>query len=114
VSEAPSGISHGEVASTHDTTQDNLVPPGQRTHQEVLGAHPAEEVARLGAYLSARFPEELTRSNLQQPESYVQVAIRLLDGLSAHVPPSQKPRCETQYCNKPLHHTDGHGWIHFG
>jgi hypothetical protein len=114
MSEAPAGISHAEVASIHETTTDNLVPPGQTTHQVLVGEHPAEEVARLGAYLNARFPGELTRTNIQQPETYVQVAIRLMDGLSAHVAPSQLARCTIEYCNKPLGHTDGHRWVHYG
>ena len=102
-------------AHTHDTTGDQVVPPGS----EQDGAHlrPVDtlqvQVSRLESYLRTRFPHEMDRTNVQHAEKAVDAAIRLLDGLTAtHLPPKQ--RCDQQYCNKAQGHTDGHGWINAG
>lgn len=104
-------ISHGEIAEVHDTSSPDAVAPLQETHA-YRSTDPQQEVERLDTFLAEHFPEELTRTNVQQPESTVDIAIRLLTALAAKVPPSQQERCTDQYCNKPFGHRDIHGWVH--
>lgn len=105
-------ITHGEIAGVHETAADNYEAPGQTTH-EVTGHEASAELDRLHLWLAQHFPDEVTRTNTQQPEGPVDLAIRLLSGLSASVPPSQQERCTESYCNKPAGHTDIHGWVHY-
>jgi hypothetical protein len=98
--------------STHDTTTADLIPPGAEAHKKLNGS-PVQQIARLKAYLGQAFPDEVERSNRQQPEHTADLAIRLLQGLSTTVHPSQLARCDQQYCNKPANHADEHGWINY-
>ena len=102
-------------AKTHDTTGDQVVPPG--SEQDEAHLRPADtlqtQVSRLEAYLRTRFPHEVDRTNVQRAEKAVDVAIRLLDGLTAtHLPPEH--RCAQEYCNKAQGHADECGWINAG
>lgn len=98
--------------STTDTTGDTI-PPGAESHVK-LSAAPTAQVSRLKEFLAANFPEEVERSNAQHPETAADTAIRLLTGMHAHTPPTEVRRCGDQYCNKPQHHKDVHGWVHYG
>lgn len=104
-----------ENAGQTDTTTDGVIPPGAVSyeHDEESG-EPTFEIARLAAFLDTSFPEEMTRSNRQVPESPVDVAIRLLQALSASAPPHVLERCGEEYCNQPQGHRGEHGVVHSG
>lgn len=94
-----------------DTTTSDTIPPGSvqdRREHETTGDSDYH-VLRLADYLRAHFPRqmEVTRQYVEHP---VDVAIRLLAGLSSHSPQVTE-HCKEPYCNKPLHHADEHGWI---
>lgn len=102
-------------AKTHDTTTDQTIPPGSAQDGDHLRPTdtPEVQVSRLEAYLNTRFPHEMGRTNVQRIEKAVDVAIRLLDSLTAtHLPPEH--RCAQEYCNKMADHRDEHGWINAG
>lgn len=103
------------VASTTETSNDNLVPPGAEAHEHVEETgDPTFEIAKLGGFLEENFPEEMRLSNLQVPESAVDVAIRLLLALSSTAPLSAVQRCDQEYCNRPAGHSGDCGWVHNG
>jgi len=72
----------------------------------------AHQIARLEAYLNENFPAEVSAPpGHPDPETSVDVAMRLLTKLSAVAHPSQITRCDERFCNKPSGHTDEHGWV---
>lgn len=104
--------------ATLETTADNLVPPGAQSfdpdvnpNRDAVVYHDLE-LGRLADFLEQRFPDELDLSNRQEPESTVDVAIRLLTLFHATSPTAA--RCKTSYCNKPQGHQDAHGWVNNG
>ena len=101
-------IPHVEIAGVTETTDDNLLPPGA---EGVLGEDNITQIARLQEFLQTRFPDEVNRTNRQRPETPIETAIRLLDGLSTFGP--EVSRCAEQYCTKPAGHTDAHGVVHY-
>lgn len=113
---APASTSHMETAGQTETSDDNLVPPGAQAYPQGLGtADDSAEVSRLAMFLAVNFPDEVNRTNVQVPESPVDVAIRLLTGLHAHTANAEPDvRCAQEFCNKPQGHTDVHGWVHYG
>lgn len=110
----PASTSHGEVATTTPTADDNFTAPGTPEEPAPVAEFDRYELQRLEDYLKDRFPTEVGRTNRQRPETPVDTALRLLEGLHAHVPPTQVQRCQEAYCNKPQGHRDSHGWVHFG
>lgn len=99
-----------------DTTEDSFVPPGAESYvpdnpsRDSVVFHDLE-LGRLADFLAARFPDELGRTNRQEPESTVDVTIRLLSQFHASSP--NAARCRTAYCNKPQGHQDAHGWVNY-
>lgn len=77
---------------------------------EALRNPHAAEINRLNTFLMQSFPREMARTNVQKPESPVDVAIRLLRGLTAT---GVYARCSTQYCNLPVDHDGEHGFVQF-
>lgn len=98
--------------TSHDTTTADLIPPGQTSHVALNGS-PMQQVKRLKDYLEINFPDEMTRSNSQHKEHAADIAIRLITGLTAKAHPSQVAHCKQDYCNKPEHHIDEHGWVNY-
>lgn len=104
-----------ETAGQTETAVDGLVPPGAVDFgQAEESGDPTFEIARLAAFLDGAFPGEMARSNRQVPESPVEVAIRLLQALSATAPLHVLERCSAEFCNKAEDHQDEHGWVHNG
>jgi len=97
--------------STHDTTTADTIPPGAKSHERLNGS-PVQQIARLKAYLNQAHPEEMVATNRQHPEHPADIAIRLLQGMSA-VHPTAVTRCAQNYCNKPDGHADEHGWVNY-
>lgn len=103
---------------THDTTMEGPSFPPDFIRQGAPIADPGEalrnphaaEINRLNSFLMTSFPTEMNRTNRQAPESPVDVAIRLLQGLGAT---SAGPRCGQQYCNLPLNHDGDHGFVQY-
>jgi hypothetical protein len=52
----------------------------------------------------------MQRTNVASPESTVDVAVRLLQGLGST---GAGVRCTTEYCNLPLNHDGDHGFINY-
>lgn len=98
--------------SNHDTTTQDIVPPGADTHVAKNGS-PMMQVKRIKDFLEINYPDEMQRSNKQVVEHPADIAIRLLAGLTAKAHPSQVVRCAFNYCNKPESHIDEHGWIQY-
>lgn len=101
-------------AYTQDTADEAPV-----THPDVVGtplSDPGEalkdpakaELNKLHTFLMTAYPQEMTRSNVVKPESSVDVAIRLLQGLGVT---TGTPRCPAEYCNLPANHDGAHGFI---
>lgn len=100
----------------HDSTQESasapllvhgapIADPG-----EALRNPYAAELNRLHTFLVTSFPREVGRTNVQKPESTVDIAMRLLRGLSTTGP---YVRCSAEYCNLPVDHDGEHGFVHF-
>lgn len=70
----------------------------------------AAEVNRLNNFLMTAYPKEMTRSNVVVPETPVDVAIRLLQGLGVT---TGNARCPEQYCNLQANHDGEHGFVNF-
>lgn len=98
---------------TTETSADNLIPPGAVGH-EPPSYDAWVQTATLAHFLEENFPEEIIRTNLQQPETPVDTAMRLLLALSSQTPPSQVQRCTEPYCNRNAGHHGDHGWVHAG
>lgn len=103
------------TATVTDTGTDGLVPPGAESyeHDEETG-DTTYEITKLAMFLQENFPGEMSRSNRQAPEGVVDVAIRIIQGLSASAPLSVLERCEEDYCNRPKGHVGDCGWVHNG
>lgn len=108
---APHAETSGRVL---DTTTSDTVPPGSA---QDLGTHEKTgnsdyHVLRLTEYLREHFPHqmEVTRQFAEHP---VDVAIRLLAGLSSQAPQVAE-HCKEPYCNRPKGHADDHGWVNYG
>lgn len=114
MSEQPTQITSGQTA---ETTEDNLTPlgatPGAPVEFEEVG-DPLFDIAKLASFLDEAFPGERDRTNLQQPESVVDTAIRMLQALSASAPLSVLARCGEEYCNRPAGHVGECGVVHNG
>lgn len=100
--------------AVHDTTAEGspLATPSAPISDpgEALRNPHAGEVNRLNSFLMRSFPEAMGRTNRQAPESPVDVAIRLLSGLSAT---GVHPRCPAEYCNLPAQHDGEHGYVNY-
>jgi hypothetical protein len=70
----------------------------------------AAEINRLNTFLMTTFPRATGGHNRQMAETPVDVAIRLLSGLSAT---GVYARCPSEYCNKPEHHDGEHGVVNY-
>jgi hypothetical protein len=70
----------------------------------------AAELNRLHTFLMTNFPREMQRTNVAAPETAVDVAIRLLQGLGST---GAGVRCTTEYCNLPLNHDGDHGYVNY-
>jgi hypothetical protein len=79
--------------------------PGEALRNPLVG-----EMNKLRTFLMMAYPREMHRSNLTKAETPVDVAIRLLKGLSSTAP---GPRCTDEYCNLPLNHDGPHGFVNF-
>jgi hypothetical protein len=77
---------------------------------EALRSPWAAEVNRLHSFLMTNFPREMQRTNVASPDSTVDIAIRLLQGLGST---GAGARCATEYCNLPLNHDGDHGFINY-
>lgn len=77
---------------------------------EALRNPHAGEINRLHSFLMTAFPGAMGRTNVQTPETPVDVAIRLLTGLSAT---GTHRRCTAEYCNLPAEHDGDHGFINY-
>jgi hypothetical protein len=103
------------TGGTTDTAIDAVIPPGAESFEQgTETGDPNFALAKLASFLEDFFPEEVRRTNVQVPDSPVDVAIRLLQGLSASAPLSALPRCSEDYCNQPQGHSSEHGWVHNG
>jgi hypothetical protein len=112
MSTAPASTTRQETAGQTETSNDSLLAPGNEEHVPLTAE---AEVEVLEAFLREEFPEEFKRTNRQVPESPVEIAIRMLQALHAHVAAGAPDvRCAETFCNKPNGHTDSHGWVHFG
>lgn len=112
MSAQPASTSHQDIAGQTETAEDSFTAPGSEPLETLS---PEQEVDVLEGYLRESFPEEFRRTNRQVPETPVEIAIRLLAGLHAHVAAgSPDVRCQERFCNKARGHTDAHGWVHFG
>jgi hypothetical protein len=79
--------------------------PGEALRNPAVG-----ELNRLRSFLMQAYPREMHHANLTRAESPVDVAIRLLKGLSAI---STGPKCSDEYCNLPANHDGQHGFVNF-
>jgi len=70
----------------------------------------AAEINRLNTFLMTAYPREMNRSNVVAPESPVDVAIRLLQGLSTSNPGG---KCPAEYCNLQANHDGDHGFVNY-
>lgn len=82
-----------------------IADPGQALRDQY-----AAEVNRLHTFLMVNFPKEMGRTNVPNPETPVDVAIRLLQALGST---GAGPRCSQEYCNLPLNHDGQHGFISY-
>lgn len=95
-----------ESPSTQFTTPvAPIADPGQ-----ALRDSNAAELNRLHTFLMTNFPREMQRTNVAVPETAVDVAVRLLQGLGST---AAGPRCPQEYCNLPLNHDGDHGFINY-
>lgn len=109
-SQVPTQVTSGYV---QETSEEVPVPihgapiadPGEALRNPFAG-----EINRLHGFLMVSFPNEMNRSNLVAPESPVDVAIRLLKGLSTV---GGGTRCPVEYCNLPINHDGDHGFISY-
>lgn len=108
---APASTTRQETAGQVETSNDNLVPPGQITHEHIL--YDAEsQVEALASFLAEHFPGEVALTNRQVPEAPVETAMRLLMGRQARAD-APTTRCPEMFCNKAVGHSDVHGWVHY-
>lgn len=70
----------------------------------------AAQVNRLHNFLMTAYPREMSRSNVVTPETAVDVAIRLLQGLGVT---TGNARCPAQYCNLQANHDGEHGFVNY-
>ena len=70
----------------------------------------AAELNKLQTFLMTAYPKEMARTNVVAPQSPVDVAIRLLQGLGAT---TATARCQDEYCNLPANHDGDHGFVQF-
>jgi hypothetical protein len=68
------------------------------------------ELNKLRTFLMTAYPREMHRAVLTRAESPVDVAIRLLKGLSAI---QGGAKCSSEYCNLPVNHDGAHGFVNF-
>lgn len=113
--QVPIQATSGATADT--STESPAVVPGFITHGapiadpgEALRNPYAAEVNKLNSFLMTSFPGEMRRTNRQEFESPVDVAIRLLQGLGST---GAGPRCKQEYCNLPLNHDGDHGYVQY-
>jgi hypothetical protein len=109
-SQVPTQVTSGFVQDTSEDVpvQPHGAPisdPGEAIRNPFAG-----EVNKLNNFLMTAFPNEMNRSNLTVPETPVDVAIRLLKGLSVV---GGGTRCPVEYCNLPINHDGEHGFISF-
>ena len=79
--------------------------PGEALRNPLVG-----EMNKLRSFLMQAFPREMHRSNLTKTETPVDVAIRILRGMSAV---AAGPKCTEEYCNLPLNHDGPHGFVNY-
>ncbi len=70
----------------------------------------AAEINKLNNFLMLAYPREMSRSNVVSPETPVDVAIRLLQGLGVT---TGSARCREQYCNLQANHDGEHGFVNY-
>jgi hypothetical protein len=114
-SQVPSQVTSGYVQDTSDeapathpqymATGAPIVDPGVALRDTY-----AAEINRLNTFLMTAYPREISRSNVVAPESPVDIAIRLLQGLST-VNPGRK--CPAEYCNLQSNHDGDHGFVNY-
>ena len=110
--EVPAQATSGQ---TYDSTEDNAqlqmpsvaVAPPTDDPGKILNNPALADMNRLHNFLITNYPAEFNRTNRQQPETAVEIAMRLLSGTSH----SRIPTCPSPYCNLPIHHQGDHGWI---
>jgi len=118
VTEQPASTLHVDnQPGTQDTSEDSFLAPGQDLLDWWLAEDPDQDpeyylkqVQKLATWLETNFGDEVHRTNVQRPETPVDLAIRLMAGF-AHSS-GLVERCDTEYCNKPKGHTDPHGIVH--
>lgn len=94
-----------------DTTEDNFSAPGSRPGVATSAGDNEFHVLRLATFLRENFPHQVGRTDGVSTEHPVDVAMRLLQGLTSSQPAGE--RCHDQYCNKPVGHSDDHGWVEY-
>jgi len=109
-SQVPSQVTSGFVQDTSDETPSQIHGAPISDPGEALRNPYAAELNRLQTFLMTSFPQEMTRSNIVRPESPVDVAIRLLQGLGVVTGTN---RCPAEYCNLPANHDGDHGFISY-
>lgn len=110
VGDVPGQATSGQ---TYDSTEDNKQLEFPRAAHpvndpaEVLNDPRLGELNRLHNFLMLNYPAEFGRQNRQVPESAVEIAMRLLSGVTN----TRTPVCQAPYCNLPLNHQSDHGWV---
>jgi hypothetical protein len=100
-------ISKGEEAATQETDADQITP------LSLISTEPETDdvkITKLSSFLRSQFPGEVNRTNRPVPEHPVDVAIRLLTGLTTQ---GHVARCREPYCNRPSGHGEPHAWVHY-
>jgi hypothetical protein len=117
----PSGHQVPVQATSGATYDTSVEAPAQTTQFMTHGAPIADpgaalrnphaaEVNRLHSFLMTNFPGEMQRTNIAVPQTPVDVAIRLLQGLGST---GAGARCNEEYCNLPVNHDGDHGYINY-
>lgn len=109
-SQVPSQVTSGLVQDTSDEVPVQIYGAPISDPGEALRNPFAAELNKLQTFLMQSYPQEMARSNVVKPESPVDVAIRLLQGLGAVTGPG---RCPAEYCNLPASHDGDHGFVSY-
>jgi hypothetical protein len=100
------------TGATADTVQPGIMVKGAPIADPAEAMHNpyAAEVTKLHTFLMTAFPGAMGRTNVVAAETPVDVAIRLLQGLSAT---GVFRRCSAEYCNLPDEHDGEHGTVNY-